>query len=97
MKKKIATKVNNKHQNVSNPEDENGKTDYFFSFAGTYNRTDYWSIMVAIYLLINYTSKLNIVYLNISMYLMMLYVFLITVQKRCRDMNIKGTLFIFLF
>ena len=35
MKKKIATKVNNKHQNVSNPEDENGKTDYFFSFAGT--------------------------------------------------------------
>lgn len=69
----------------------------YMSFWGTYNRLEYLGITLILSSVYNRIIRYDMIILSLLTYLIVLYLNLSAIQKRCRDFNIKGTVFIFLF
>lgn len=69
---------------------------YLFSCKGYFGRLDYLGIVCVINFIIDGMLHLNIIIFNVMVYAV-LFVMLASIQKRCRNMNIRGTIFISTF
>ena len=69
---------------------------YLLSCKGFFGRLDYLGIVCILNFISDGILHLNIIIFNIMVYAV-LFVMLASIQKRCRDMNIRGTFFILIF
>lgn len=74
----------------------NNLFSYIFSSKGCFERCDFIGITACCFLLLQFAMKQSLIFNNI-IYCLTFYVLSIAIQKRCRDINWKGTFFIFLF
>lgn len=65
-----------------------------FSFKGTLTRLHFWGFLVLGYVFYHFLSSTEIPYFEIIGWFCYFYIALSCYQKRCRDLNIKGTLII---
>ena len=65
-----------------------------FSFKGTLIRLHFWGFLVLGYVFYRFLSLTEIPYFEIIGWFCYFYIALSSYQKRCRDLNIKGTLII---
>ena len=65
-----------------------------FSFKGTLTRLHFWGFLVLGYVFYHFLSLTEIPYFEIIGWFCYFYIALSSYQKRCRDLNIKGTLII---
>ena len=80
-----------------NIDDVVAKEFTFFSLQGTFGRVSYLAIFMFWYMILTYIAKLdNLIILQI-VYVIAFCSVISAVQKRCRDLNLKGTFFIFVF
>jgi len=71
--------------------------NHYVSFFGTYNRLEYLGITLLLSSIYNRIIRYDLILLSLLAYLIVLYFNLTAIQKRCRDFNVKGTIFVFLF
>lgn len=69
----------------------------FFSVKGCVGRFDYMGIICILNIILDGVLKLKIMVLDICICGAFFYMSLVAIQRRCRDMGLKGTFFILLF
>ncbi len=67
---------------------------FYFSFHGFFNRSQFFGALITLNLFLNIITRQNIWGLSFLCMLIGFYSSLAIIQKRCRDLNIKGTLII---
>lgn len=90
----MSEKEKKKDENI---DDVVAKELTFFSLQGTFGRVSYLAIFMFWHMILTYIAKLdNLIILQI-VYVIAFCSVISAVQKRCRDLNLKGTFFIFVF
>ncbi|MBO6280929.1 MAG: hypothetical protein J6N49_00210 [Alphaproteobacteria bacterium] len=70
---------------------------FFFSNAGYFGRLDYLGVVCIFSLLLEQVMKLGYISADICVYMMFFCASIAAVQKRCRDIGIKGTFLVAVF
>lgn len=74
-----------------------GVWKFFFSTKGSLGRLDYLGVTCIFNLVLEQAMKFDCIYADICAYMMFFSACIAAVQKRCRDIKIKGTFFILIF
>ncbi len=88
------TKENNISNEPSNLQQIAKILREYISFKGTLTRLYFWDFLVLGYVFYHFLSLTEIPYFDIIGWFCYFYIALNSYQKRCRDLNIKGTLVI---
>lgn len=88
---------NNGEEKTSGSAPEKHSLLSLFSYHGSIGRLEFLGTIVLLNLLINAVSRIDSLILNILVYFVVFYLLFAAVQKRCRDIHIKGTFVILLF
>ncbi len=70
---------------------------FYFSFQGVFNRLQFFGAVLTINLFFRIIYAQEILFLTLLSALLVFYAMLAVIQKRSRDLKIKGTLFILIF
>ena len=82
-------------QNLNNNQ-EDSLFSYFFSKDGFLGRGDFLGIIVLCHLFLQFAMKQSLI-LNDIIYCLAFYILSVAIQKRCQDIQWKGTFFLLLF
>lgn len=83
--------------NENNILSKEEKDEKFFSFEGRFNRLDYFELTVGVNSIFSYILMKDYFCLSVFAYFFVFYCMIISIQKRCRDLEISGSLLILLF
>ena len=86
--------MRNNENNILSKEEKDEK---FFSFEGRFNRLDYFELTVGINGIFSYILMKDYLCLSVFAYFFVFYCMIMSIQKRCRDLEISGSLLILLF
>ena len=70
---------------------------FYFSFQGTFNRLQFFGALVTLNIFFNIIAEQDIFFLTLFCGLIIFYASLAAIQKRCRDIKKRGTVFILIF
>ena len=71
--------------------------DFYFSCQGYFNRLQFCGALLSINILLNIGTKEGNIFLMIPSALIVFYATLAAIQKRSRDIGLKGTVFILIY
>ena len=70
---------------------------FYFSFQGTFNRLQFFGALVTLNIFFKIIAEQGIFFLTLFCGLIIFYASLAAIQKRCRDIKQRGTIFILIF
>lgn len=91
---KIKEKISNKIREFNKDIWGESPLTFYFSFQGFFNRSQYFGALIILGSFLTFICSFDFLPLTVLSGLVVFYAGLAVTQKRCRDINMKGSFFI---